>query len=70
MKINSELLRDAMREQGITVQKMCAEIGISRKAFWSKCKGRTEFRYSEIVKIVDMLGKDKGTAIFFAREVS
>lgn len=70
MRINTELLRYAMRERGITARMMCTELGICRKAFWSKCKGRTEFKYSEIVKIADMLGKEYGMAIFFAGEVS
>ena len=33
--MNSELLREAMREKNISVVRMCNEIGISRKAFWS-----------------------------------
>lgn len=63
--MNSELLRAVMREKGFTVNRMCAELGISRKAFWSKCKGRTEFKHSEIEKIIDLLGTKNGTAIFF-----
>lgn len=66
--MNAELLRTVMREKGITVIRMCKELGISRKAFWSKCKGLTEFKQSEIVKIVEILGTEIGNAIFFPAE--
>lgn len=67
--MNSELLREAMREKNISVVRMCNEIGISRKAFWSKCKGKTEFKQSEIAKIIELLGEKYGTAIFFPPSV-
>ena len=65
--MDAEKLREIMNEMGITVKAMCHEIGISRKAFWSKCTGRTEFKQSEIAKIIDMVGAENGTAIFFPR---
>ena len=68
--MNSELLRNVMRERGFTVTKMCQELGISRKAFWSKCNGRSEFKQSEIVKIIELLNLKNGTAIFFPDTVS
>lgn len=68
--MNSELLREAMRAESITIVQMCREIGISRKSFWSKCKGKTEFRQSEIAKIIELLGKKNGIAIFFPPSVS
>lgn len=67
--MNSELLRQAMSEKGITVVQMCREIGISRKAFWSKCTGKSEFKQSEIAKIIDLLGTKNATAIFFPKSV-
>ncbi len=68
--MNSELLREAMREKHISVIRMCKEIGISRKAFWSKCKGKTEFKQSEIAKVIELLGDEYGTAIFFPASVA
>ena len=62
-------LRSAMHERGITVLKMCEELGISRKAFWSKCTGKSEFKQSEIVKICELLGMKDGTEIFFPKSV-
>lgn len=67
--MNAEKLRAAMKEKGITIVQMCAIIGISRKAFWSKCTGKTEFKQSEIVKIVEALGLKDGTDIFFSKSV-
>lgn len=62
-------LRDAMQERGISVNRMCDELGISRKAFWSKCTGKSEFKQSEIVKICELLGMKDGTEIFFPESV-
>ena len=67
--MNYELLRETMQTKGITVNQMCRELGISRKAFWSKSTGRTEFNHSEIVKIMELLGTKNGTAIFFPKGV-
>lgn len=66
--MNSELLRQTMQERGITVTQMCQHIGISRKAFWAKCKGLSEFKQSEIIKIIELIGPQNGTAIFFPSE--
>lgn len=68
--MNAELLRKVMRDKGFTVKKMCSELGISRKAFWAKCNGRSEFKQSEIAKTIDILGTEYGTAIFFPSKVS
>ena len=68
--MDAEKLRQRMREMGISVTRMCHEIGISRKAFWSKCKGLTEFKQSEMAKIIDVLELADGTEIFFPHKVS
>lgn len=65
--MNPEKLSEVMREKGITINQMCREIGISRKAFWAKRTGRTEFKQSEIAKVIELLGRENGTAIFFSR---
>lgn len=62
-------LREAMQERGISVNQMCFHLNISRKAFWSKCTGKSEFKQSEIVKICEMLGMKDGTEIFFPQSV-
>lgn len=58
-------LRELMKELGISVNSMCKLIGISRKAFWAKCNGKSEFKQSEIVKIVEVIGTENGAAVFF-----
>ena len=63
-------LRELMKVKGITVSAMCAAIGISRKAFWAKCNGKSEFKQSEIVKIMNVLELEDGTFIFFKQSVS
>ena len=67
--MDAEKLREAMRERNITVVRMCRELGISRKAFWSKCNGKSEFKQSEIVKVCELLGMKDGTVIFFPKSV-
>lgn len=66
--MDNEKLRAIMREKNITVVRMCRELGISRKAFWSKCNGHTEFKQSEIAKIIELLGIRNGTDIFFPKQ--
>ncbi len=59
-----------MKSRGITVEKMCADIGMSRSAFYKKCRGKSEFTITEIQKIVDYLGLDSPMGIFFTEKVS
>lgn len=63
--MNAEKLREVMRSKGITVVRMCREIGVSRKAFWSKCNGKSEFTQSEIAKVAELIGKREAMNIFF-----
>ncbi len=59
-----------MKSRGVTVEKMCEDIGMSRSAFYRKCRGISEFTITEISKIVDYLGLDSPMGIFFAEKVS
>lgn len=59
-----------MKSRGITVEKMCKELKISRSAFYRKCRGKSEFTQSEIQAIVDYLGLESPMGIFFADRVS
>lgn len=47
-----------MKNRGVTVEKMCADIGMSRSAFYRKCRGISEFTITEIQRIVDYLDLD------------
>lgn len=59
-----------MKSRGVTVGKLCEEIGISRSAFYRKCNGISEFTITEIQDIVDYLGLESPMGIFFAEKVS
>lgn len=59
-----------MKIRGITRSQLCKIIGISRSAFYRKCKGTSEFTLREIQAIVDFLKLDTPTGIFFNSKVS
>ncbi len=59
-----------MRSRGISTKKLCADLNISRSAFYRKCNGISEFTQGEIQRIVDYIGLDSPMGIFFADKVS
>ena len=59
-----------MKSRGVTVEKLCNDLNMSRSAFYRKCRGFTEFTQSEIQNIVSYLGLKTPMGIFFAEEVS
>lgn len=63
-------LKYEMKSRGITIEKMCADIHMSRSAFYRKCNGITQFTQEEIQRIVDYIGLDSPMGIFFAEKVS
>lgn len=65
--MNKDLLRYEMAKKGISVARMEQELGISHKAFWAKCNGRSEFRQSEIAQIIKILELDDAGEIFFGQ---
>ena len=68
--MDKALLEYEMKKKGVTIEKMCEVIGISRSAFYRKCNGTSEFTQSEIKTIVDFLKLESPMAIFFNSEVS
>lgn len=68
--MNKALLEYEMNKRGVTTNKMCDVLGISRSAFYRKCKGTSEFTLSEIKKIIDFLEIDSPMEIFFTERVS
>ncbi len=59
-----------IKSRGITIEKMCADIHMSRSAFYRKCNGVTQFTQGEIQRIVDYLNLDSPMGIFFTEKVS
>lgn len=63
-------LMQAMDSRGVSIDKMCEELGMSRSAFYRKRNGTSEFTMGEIQRIVDVLGLDSPMGIFFSHKVS
>ena len=68
--MNKELLEYELKKRKISIGEMCDKMGLSRSAFYRKCNGITEFTLSEINKIVEIIGIESATPIFFANIVS
>lgn len=68
--MNFDRLKRAMAEKGVNDKMLYTELGISRSAFYRKCRGITEFTQSEIQKIVDYLHLESPMGIFFDEKVS
>lgn len=68
--MNKILLEYEMKRRGITALRLSEELGIDRSTFSKKCNGQSEFKQSEIQKIIDFLGIEDPTPIFFHKEVS
>lgn len=68
--MNKDKLEREMKRNGIGKAKMCEELGISRSAFYRKCKGASQFTLEEIQAIVKLLHLDSPVEIFFDEKVS
>lgn len=68
--MNKALLEYEMKRRGITANKMSKVLGIDRSTFSKKCNGQSEFKQSEIQRIIEYLNIDNPTPIFFDSEVS
>lgn len=63
----TELIVELTRNN-LTIPKAAAAIGISKKAFYAKVEGRSEFKQTEIQKLTQLLSLsvDRMLEIFFA----
>lgn len=68
--MNKYKLEYEMKSRGITIERLCKEIGISRSAFYRKCNGLSQFTLGEIQDIVDFMDLDSPVGIFFNEKVS
>ena len=64
--MDKALLEYEMKKRGVTIEKMCEVLKISRSAFYRKCNGTSEFTQSEIQMIVDYLKLESPMGIFFS----
>lgn len=53
--INKVLLKEAIKERGISITFLAKKIGISREGFYKKMNGTTEYKVSEVSKIKKIL---------------
>ncbi len=59
-----------MKKKNVSIAQMCEKLGMSRTAFYRKCRGISEFTLSEIQNILNILELDSPIDIFFASKVS
>lgn len=70
--MNASEFRAAVARAGISNRAIAANLGLSEQALYNKINGRTEFKNSEIVKLVELLGlsMDSVNIIFFSGSVN
>lgn len=66
-----ELLKEKIRETGMTVVAIAKKSGILRETLYNRLNGRGEFNASEISSLTRVLGLslEERDAIFFAEKV-
>lgn len=65
--VDTELLNEAIKRSGLKSGFIAETLGISRQAFNNKCKGKTQFRKSEVYVMCDLLklSTEESKQIFF-----
>jgi transcriptional regulator with XRE-family HTH domain len=58
------------KKRDYSVEDFCKSIGISKTAYYRKCKGISQFTQGEIQRIVDLLELPTPVGIFFDDKVS
>lgn len=66
--VNTTALKDVMARSGLKTVHICRMLGISGSSYQNKLHNRTEFTYSEVMKLCRMLNitDDERTKIFCA----
>lgn len=65
-----DLLKYKIKKSGLSIDEFCKKVGITKQMFYGRCRGRMEFRLSEIKKIMEVLDLDSPMPIFFAEKVA
>ncbi|MBQ7875391.1 MAG: AraC family transcriptional regulator [Oscillospiraceae bacterium] len=68
--MDKELFEKAIDDSGLSINQICERAGMSRSAFFRKRTGESEFTWSEIEKLVDILGLKSPVPVFFKEKVS
>ena len=68
---DSALLASKISESGFTYSEVAKELGLTRQGLWKKIHNRSEFKQSEIEKVVRLLCLDAevSSKIFFSHFV-
>lgn len=68
---DSILLVSRISESGMTYSEIAAKLGLTRQGLWKKIHNHSEFKLSEIEKLMILLGLDMETSseIFFKNYV-
>lgn len=68
---DTQMLRDAIKESGVTLTYISEKMGIARESLYNKLNGSSEFKASEIAKLSSLLHLSVETReqIFFAKMV-
>lgn len=53
--VDTELLKEYISKSGLRTSYIVDTLGISRQAFYKKCKGITSFRAPEVYVLCDLL---------------
>lgn len=59
-----------LQEVGLSVAELAEVIGISKVTLYRKVHGESDFTRKEIQICMRIFGKERASAIFFAKEVS
>lgn len=68
--MNKALLKYTMETQDVSIEELCAFLGISKTAFYRKINGKSEFTRREIEQICQRLNLSSPVDIFFPKKVS
>lgn len=66
---DTERLKSAISDAGITIKWLAEQLGISREGLYNKICGKTEFKASEVVALTQLLhlNPNERDGIFFAQ---
>ena len=66
--MDKEALYNKMREKGLTITRLAADLGISRSTFYRKCRGESDFTRAELQRIIEILALIGAVVTFILTE--
>ena len=67
--VDTNKLEYLIKESGHTKSECARRMGITLQGFINKLQNKTEFKYSEVCILADMIGTDIRDSVFFKTEV-